>query len=431
MRHHQFALTPPMGWNSWDCYGASVTEDEVRANAAYMAEHLKSHGWEYVVVDIQWSEPNADSSKYHPFVPLEMDQYSRLFPATNRFPSAKNHQGFKPLADYIHQLGLKFGIHIMRGIPRQAVHQNTAIKGSEKRARDVALSNSICPWNTDMYGLDPDCPDSQLYYDSLFELYASWGVDFVKVDDIADSKLYQRSHHKEIIMIQRAIKNTHRPIVLSLSPGPSHLEDAALLEDHANMWRMTDDFWDQWHLLKDMFDRCYRWSKNIGPGHWPDADMLPLGHIGIRSVDGGASSRLTRFTKDEQITMMTLWSIFRSPLMFGGELRDNDAFTLKLITDPDLIALNQSGYNQRQVKREADAVVWQSQVCSTCHYVALFNLADTPEVVSISMFELFIDESVSKHIVNCSNNQAVTVTDEHISAHLAPHQSTLFRIDLS
>ncbi|MBR6325788.1 MAG: alpha-galactosidase, partial [Lachnospiraceae bacterium] len=117
----------PMGWNSWDCYGPSVTEEIVRANARIMAEKLKGSGWEYIVVDIQWYQPTAGAHDYVPFADLTMDAYGRLLPAVNRFPSAADGAGFKPLADYVHSLGLKFGIHIMRGIPRQAVHQNTPV----------------------------------------------------------------------------------------------------------------------------------------------------------------------------------------------------------------------------------------------------------------------------------------------------------------
>lgn len=280
MRHHTFAKTPPLGWNSWDCYGAAVREEEVKGNADYMAEHLKPYGWEYVVVDIQWYEPGAVSSIYRPFVPLEMDEYSRLIPAVNRFPSSEEGKGFKPLADYVHNLGLKFGIHIMRGIPRQAVHANTPILGTNVGARDIAHPNSICPWNTDMYGVDASKEGAQEYYNSLFQLYAEWGVDFVKVDDIAASRLYH-IHNEEIELIRKAIDHSGRDMVLSLSPGPAPLEYAETLKLNANMWRMTDDFWDQWNLLYGMFERCEKWSEHSAPGHWPDCDMLPLGHIGI------------------------------------------------------------------------------------------------------------------------------------------------------
>lgn len=238
-----YSSTPPKGWNSWNSYGASVTEDEVRQNAAYMKEHLKDHGYEYVVVDIQWYEPTADSSMYHPYAELEMYDYSRLMPAENRFPSAAESAGFKPLGEHIHSLGLKFGIHYMRGIPRQAVHQNTRIKGSDKTAREIAKPNSICPWNTDMYGVDTSKPGAREYYRSLIDLFGSWGVDFLKVDDIADSKLYG-GHLDEIAMLREVIDESGYDIVLSLSPGPASLEHGAFLQKHANMWRLTDDYWD-------------------------------------------------------------------------------------------------------------------------------------------------------------------------------------------
>jgi hypothetical protein len=378
--------TPPKGWNSWDVYGASVTESEVKENAAYMAENLLSHGWEYVVVDIQWYEPTADSSHYHAFAELKMDEYGRLLPAENRFPSAVNGVGFKNLSDYVHSLGLKFGIHIMRGIPRQAVHLNVPIAGTNLRARDIAHANSICPWNTDMYGIDMDKEGAQAYYDSIFKLYAEWGVDFIKVDDIADSKLYS-THLEEIKAIRKAIDKTGRDMVLSLSPGPAPLKYGTFFQEYANMWRLTDDFWDNWEQLKDMFTRCAQWSPFVGPGSWPDCDMLPLGHIGIRSVDGGGADRLTRFTKAEQRTMMTLWSIFRSPLMLGCELTDLDDWTLHLLREPTLKIMHQEGRNARQIHNEDDWVVWQTEANATVYYV-IFNLSDTERVTPTEIVAL-------------------------------------------
>ncbi|GEN57923.1 alpha-galactosidase [Halolactibacillus alkaliphilus] len=419
------ATTPPMGWNSWDCYGATVTEEEVKGNASYVSEHLKSSGYEYIVVDIQWYEAGALSSVYRSFADLTMDSYGRLTPATNRFPSAKNNQGFKPLADYIHSLGLKFGIHIMRGIPRQAVHQNCPIKGSKLTARDIAKPNSICPWNTDMYGVRSDVEAGQIYYNSLFDLYAAWGVDFVKVDDIADSKLYGMSHMDEIKMIRQAINQSGRDMVLSLSPGPSHLEDAEALIDNANMWRITDDFWDVWPLLKDMFTRCHQWSNYVGPGQWPDADMLPLGHIGIRSVDGGASDRYTRFTHDEQLTLMTLWCIFRSPLMFGGECRDNDAFTLSLLTNKDLLNMHQNGKHQHQLYREDDEVIWYSETSTGDGYIALFNLHDTNYTIQLKtdILPVEIEHNHTFRDVFSGDSYKSKGDQSSLSFNLRPHAS--------
>lgn len=416
-----------MGWNSWDCYGAAVTEKEIRANADYMAGHLKDFGWEYVVVDIQWYEPGAVSSQYRSFVPLEMDAYSRLMPAVNRFPSAADGQGFKPLADYVHGLGLKFGIHIMRGIPRQAAHAATPIKGSSATARDIAHPNSICPWNTDMYGVDASKEGAQAYYDSLFELYAQWGVDFVKVDDIAASRLYD-THLPEIAMIRAAIDRCGRPMTLSLSPGPAPLAHADFLEANANMWRMTDDFWDLWALLLDMFDRCEKWQGRTGPGHWPDCDMLPLGHIGIRSVDGGGADRWTRFTKDEQVTMMTLWTLFRSPLFFGGELNDNDDWTLSLLTNREVLAMHRDGTDARLVSRDGDRIVWTSNGPEGVRYVALFNTGDAPLQVDVALEALGWRGGSDAAAFDMWASTALAPVGERLELEVASHGARLVRL---
>lgn len=369
--HKTIAQTPPMGWNSWDCYGASVTEAEVRGNAEYMAKHLKPFGWEYVIVDIQWYEPQAKTSMYNAFFPLEMDEYSRLIPAVNRFPSSASGKGFKPLADYIHSLGLKFGIHIMRGVPRQAVHANTPILGTTVTARQIAHPNSICLWNTDMYGIDAAREGAQLYYDSLVQLYASWGVDYLKVDDIA--RPYSTG---EVELIRNALDAYGQEIVLSLSPGPAPVEEAGHLKNHANMWRMTDDLWDIWDHIYPMFDKCHEWSIHSSPGHWPDADMLPLGHIGLRSCEHGLGDRWTRLSHNEQITMMTLWCIFRSPLIVGCDLRDNDEWTLALLTNPEVLRVLNHSHSARRLFHNGafnTHIGWTSTDEDGSTYLALFN----------------------------------------------------------
>lgn len=426
MNHQLVAPTPPLGWNSWDCYGAAVTEEEVRGNAEYMAKHLKAFGWSYITVDIQWYEPGAHSSQYRPFVPLEMDGYSRLMPAVNRFPSAAGGQGFKPLADDVHRLGLQFGIHIMRGIPRQAVHAATPIKGTTATARDIAHTNSICPWNTDMYGVDASKEGAQAYYDSLFALYASWGVDLVKVDDIAASKLYG-THHPEIAMISTAIQRCGRPMVLSLSPGPAPVESSAFFAEHANMWRMTDDFWDQWPLLRDMFDRCRTWQGIPQAGSWPDCDMLPLGHIGIRSVDGGGADRWTRFTREEQLTMMSLWSIFRSPLIFGGELRDCDEWTLSLLTNQEVLRMHRESCGAREVIRQGDLIVWTAEHPEGSRYAALFNLGEHPLPLDLSLEQLGLP-GVSEGTELWSGTPAELTTEGGLRSTVPPHGVRLYRL---
>lgn len=372
------APTPPMGWNSWDCYGGSVTEDEVRGNAEYMAKHLKPFGWEYLVIDIHWSAPAADSSVQHHFMELDLDEYSRQVPCVNRYPSAAGGQGFKPLADYLHGLGLKLGLHVMRGIPRHAVHANSAILGTDKRARDIAVGNSTCNWNTDMYGVDASKEGAAEYYESLFRLYAEWEVDYIKYDDLSFPY-----HKEEIELIRRAADRCGRDIVLSVSPGPAPLEEAEHLKAHSNMWRVSIDYWDDWSYLYKSFDYSRDWIAHAGPGHWPDQDMLPLGRIGIRNYELGLSDRQTRFTRDEQLTMMTLWCMAKSPLMFGGELRDNDEWTLSLLTNAEVLEILNRGKANRQLYRENETVVWMSEGGGGQTWLAFFNLDSAERQVAV------------------------------------------------
>ncbi len=364
---HDWAPTPPMGWNSWDSFGTTLTEAQAKAQAEFMAAKLKGHGWQYLVVDIQWYEPGARSHAYRAGATLVMDGFGRLQPAPNRFPSAAAGAGFRPLADHVHALGLKFGLHLMRGIPRQAVEQNLPVAGTAWHAQDIANRADICPWNPDMFGVDMTKPGAQEYYDSVFGLFATWGVDYVKVDDISRPYL---KHQKEIEAIRRAIDKTGRPIVLSLSPGETALEAATHAGQHANLWRISDDFWDRWLALRDQFARLRNWNSHRFPGAWPDADMLPLGSLVM-------GERTTRFTPDEQRTMMTLWSIARSPLMHGGDMTKTDDATLALLTNDEVLAVDQHSTNNRPLFELDDLVAWTADVPgSPDKYLAVFNVRD-------------------------------------------------------
>lgn len=423
-----FIKKPPMGWNSWDCYGAGVTEDELLGNAEFMRDRLKQYGYQYVVCDIQWYEPAAKGNVYNNFADLCMDEYSRLIPAVNRFPSSANGAGFKPIADKIHSMGLKFGIHIMRGIPRQAVHRNTRIYGTTAHARDIASQFSLCPWNTDMYGVDTEKRGAEEYYDSLFKLYASWGVDFVKVDDIANTEFSPQnpySAEKEIEMIRAAIDRSGRDMVLSLSPGPAPLNKAEHLSENANMWRISGDFWDRWDKLLNMFSLCEKWYPYVKDGSFPDCDILPLGKLCIDGSYMGDMGRDSGFTKEEQKTMMTLWGVFRSPIFFGGELRLTDNYSLSLVTNPEVINVNQNSEKPLFVYNKGGIAVWQTKI-ENCTAVAVFNLSDEEKHYKLSFSDLGIENVravrdlwARKDIQKCEND--VTVS-------LKPHSSEFFEI---
>ncbi len=415
------AATPPMGWNSWDSFGTTVKEAEVKANADYMAGHLKSHGWQYVVVDIQWSEPNPQTHGYRPDTQLNMDEYGRLIPAVNRFPSAEGSAGFRPLADYIHSKGLKFGIHIMRGIPRRAVSANLPVFGSSVHAADIANLQSICRWNTDMYGVDMSKPGAQDYYDSILKLYASWGVDYIKADDIASP-----FHGDEIAALHRAIEKSGRPIVLSLSPGPADVAKADLYAANANLWRISGDFWDRWQDLKRSFALLDRWSPYVKPGGWPDADMLPLGHIGIRAERG--VDRMSLLTHDEQQTLITLWSIARSPLMFGGDLPGNDDFTLALITNDEVLSADQKGTNSRQLFARGDQIAWTADAAgSKDKYLAVFNTGDAgPAEIRVDWKDLGLPPTCRVRDL-WSHKNLGSIKDGY-TFRIEPHASAMYRV---
>ncbi|MEO8372390.1 MAG: glycoside hydrolase family 27 protein [Candidatus Solibacter sp.] len=419
------APTPPMGWNSWDSFGTGVTEDEVKANADYMSGKLAKHGWQYIVVDIQWSEANPKTHGYRPDTQLVMDANGRLIPAPNRFPSAAEGKGFKPLADYVHSKGLKFGFHIMRGIPRRAVDQDLPVLGTQVKASAIANKASICRWNSDMYGVDVSKPGGQEYYDSIVKLYASWGADFIKADDMFGFGA-GGDHSTEIEALSKAIKKSGRPIVLSLSPGTRGTEKGEFIAQHAQMWRISDDFWDRWIDLKRQFPNFAKWQPFVKPGNWPDGDMLPLGHIGIRAERG--DPRMSLLTKDEQRTLMTLWSVARSPLMFGGHLPDNDAFTLELITNDEVLAVNQKANTAKELFTRGDQVAWVATLPgSDAKYLAVFNTGDTAEeAIKVSWAELGLKGPCSVRDL-WAKKDAGTVAEGQ-TFKVAPHASAFYKV---
>lgn len=388
--HSTIAHTPPMGWNSWQSWGESINEPDVRATATWMHDHLQRYGWNYMVIDEGWytEHPEADAPGY------VLSSHGEYLPAPDRYPSSTGDRGFKPLAAWLHQQGLKLGIHIIRGIPREAVEKNLPIAGSSFHARDAANPKDQCSWNDYNYGLKNN-QAAQSYYNSIAKLYASWGVDLIKVDCI--SAPYNQS---EIDMISSAIRQSGRPMVISLSPGPTPLAQADHVREHSNMWRISDDFWDVWStpdsapsfpqsVVRQM-KLLAEWEPYAGPGHWPDADILPIGYLGPRP--GWGEPHPSKLTWDEQKAMMTLWVIARSPLMIGGNLTRMDAASESLLTNPEVLAVNQHSGENRQRMRTADSVVWTAKRANAkSTYVAVVNLSDHDRTFQLTWNDLGID----------------------------------------
>ena len=417
-RPRLLAPTPPMGWNSWNSFGPTINEAQVCENAQIMVEKLLPSGYNLFTIDIQWYEPEAKSYTYNSNPVPAMDEYGRLLPAPNRFPSSAGGKGFAPLAADIHRMGLKFGVHLMRGIPRHAVKLNTRVLGTNYRAQDIADTSSICPWNPDMYGVDMRRPGAQAYYNSVFALFASWGVDFVKMDDM--SRPYD-SHAPEIEAAHKAIVASGRPMVLSLSPGETAVPRAEHVRRFAEMWRISDDFWDEWSLLESQFTRLETWTPHLRPGRWPDADMLPLGRLALGERD-------TKFTPAEQKTVMTLWSIARSPLIMGGDLRHLDAPTLALLTNPEVLAVNQASTGNQPHFVEDGMRVWTARPVSGAgrRYLALFNTTDKAREVGIDFRWLGIASTV--RVRDLWDRKELGTASRRFAAALPPHGSGLFKL---
>jgi alpha-galactosidase len=383
------APTPPMGWNSWDSYGRTLNEESIKANALWIARNLKSYGWQYVVVDEGWYLANLNANDVSN-VRFEMDKYGRYVPVPARFPSVGATTTFRPLANYLHSLGLKFGLHIIRGIPREAVTRNLPIAGSKYSAKEAADVSDVCPWNAYNYGLNPSHPAAQAYYDSLAQQYAEWNVDYIKIDCISDHP-YKGD---EIRMFSEAIAKSGRPMVLSLSPGPTAIDKKDEISKYSQMWRISDDVWDVWYSdknfpqgVKNQFAKAALWAGVAKPGHWPDADMLPIGSL--RPAAGWGEPRETRLTHDEQRTMLTLWSIFRSPLIMGGNLTQADSWTRSLLVNSEVIAVDQHSRDSKPVINTEDVVVWTAkQEKDRGFYVAIFNVSDKTQRVHYDWKEL-------------------------------------------
>jgi hypothetical protein len=431
------APTPPMGWNSWDAYGLTIDEADFRANATVLAG-MKQYGWTYAVIDEGWymADPFAAKLAERKYL---WDANGILIPVEARFPSSAGGAGFKPLADWVHAQGLKFGIHIVRGIPRQVVKENLPIAGSSFHAEDAADMDSPCPWDEGNWGIK-DNAAGQAYYDSMLKLYAGWGLDYIKVDCISDHP-YRPT---EIRQIAEAIRKTGRPIVLSLSPGPTKVEHAAEVAKYAQMWRITDDHWDGWTFkhegasefpfgVRDEFDRLAEWALYVKPGNWPDADMLPEGSLTPHPVLG--EPRQSRLTQDEQRTEFTLWAMARSPLIFGGNLTKLDEFTRALMTNKEVVGINQRSAESgpaRMPKNDGEPLPWRAWYARTggTHpqtYLAVFNVSDEAGKWDVAWLGFGLADK--PHAVFDIWNQKHIAQAKSLHVEIPAHGCALFRVE--
>lgn len=357
------AMLPPRGWNSYDSFSWIVDENAYLQNAQIMAEKLLPHGYQYAVIDFLWYRKYVEGAYTDSYGFDNIDEWGRPFPDLQRFPSSRVDRGFSQIASKVHGMGLKFGIHLMKGISVQAVNADTPIldiktgkpyleDGRQWTARDIGLSHRTCAWMTHGFmSVNTNIGAGRAFLRSLYRQYADWGVDFVKVDCIFGTDYSP----EEIITISELLQEIDRPIILSISPGtavtPALAEN---ISDHVNMYRITGDDWDNWKDVSSHFgvSSSFAAAKKIGATglrgrSWPDLDMLPFGWLTDPSVNQGPH-RKCNLTLDEQKAQMALWSMTKSPLMYGGDLRNLDDSTLNIITNSGLLKINHYSRNNME-----------------------------------------------------------------------------------
>ena len=426
------ARIPPMGWNSWDSYGLRIDERQFRDNVEVLATKLKPFGYSYAVIDEGWYMVNPRDRPKPELLKYTFDENGRFIPVPARFPSAlekDKNTGFKQLADWMHAKGLKFGIHIVRGIPRESVQRNAPIEGSSFKAQDAANQTDACPWDPTTWGVN-DNKAGQDWYDSLLRQYAAWGVDLLKVDCIADHP-YKPA---EIRQIALAIQHSGRDIALSLSPGPTSVEHHAEVAELAQMWRISDDIWDIWDSgaqkwpigIKNQFENAARWAEYSRPGNWPDADMLPVGEL-RPFPDVGPGPRHTRLTVNEQQTQLSLWAMARSPLIVGANLTHLDEQTLRLLTNADVLSIDQTATASRQVLRNGDLVVWSADLPGSRHALAAFNLGEKPMAIDRELASFGLSEG-HYSAKNAWTGERLRM-NSRLTFALEPHATTVLILD--
>ncbi len=391
----ELAPTPPMGWNSFDSYGVYLYEEAAFENLEAFAEKLAPHGYEYFVIDAGWfgeyklqKGSRFSAEKFARDVAI--NKYGILQPSHVYFPN-----GFKPLIDRCHELGLKFGLHLMRGIPREAYRENTPIEGTPYFARDIADVADTCHWNNQNYGVNMDAPGAQEFYNSVVNEIASWGVDFIKYDDIIP-------HPDEVEAVAKAVQQCDRPIVLSLSPG-SDIDIANIdFFKKANMVRITHDIWDDQDGIDECFAAWRKWGGLEEPGFWIDMDMIPFGQLQLMSpphpdpsktiwekgdppLCGEGVQRWCRLSKAQMITFITMRALAASPLMMGGDLPSLDEFSLKLLTNKEMIECNQNGVMGELVYDQNSIEIWQAPEKETQNgWIGIFNRSEKPSTFQLS-----------------------------------------------
>jgi len=414
---HRLTPTPPMGWNSFDCYGCAANERVLKENLEVFAEKLKPFGYEYFVVDNGWfGEYEIPPGEEFPLAKhaaeVRIDEYGRYLPSKVSFPN-----GLKPIIDRAHKLGVKFGVHMMRGVSRKAVKLNLPIKGTSHRAAEVANTSDTCKWCHYNYGVDMDKPGAQQFYNSVLEKLAEMRVDFVKYDDIVHQP-------REIEAVAKAIEHCGRQVVFSISPG--RLADVANMNIYkkADMLRITADVWDRREDLEKGFVRWEQMQSYGGDGFWLDLDMIPFGHLAVWNprrpgvtndkpgqelLGGKGFERMDNFAVEQKQTFMAQRALAASPLFMGGDLPTTDELSFKLITNREMLACNRNGVVGKLIYRQDGLDVWKTphKTKPDHGWVGIFNRSESAGNFRLKKRNLGLIEGLSYEFYDIWRGRAV------------------------
>jgi hypothetical protein len=400
------AATPPMGWSSWSSLRGNITEQVIEAQAKAMHDSLARYGYRYINIDAGWSD--------------HVDAYGRNAENTTKFP-----HGIAAVARYVHGLGLKFGIYLVPGIPAAAVKADSPIKGTPYHVSDILVPGAKGNTADDGSALiDFGKPGAGAYVRSQAELLASWGVDYVKMDFVGPGGgRVPADNRADIQHWQAALRATGRPIHLELSNSLS-FPDAATWQRYSNGWRIEGDIecyshcvgltnWDV--RVKQRFTDVPKWIPFAGPGHWNDLDSVEVGN-------GGADG----ISPDERQTVVTLWAAEAAPLLLGTDLTKLDPADLALLTNREVLAVDQAGRPAHPLSQATPQQVWVSKDGHGGYTVALFNLGADPATVTANFGDLGLRGPAA--VRDLWSHRDLGVERTAFSASLAPHASRLLHL---
>ena len=382
---NQFTRYPPAGWNSFDSFGGYLHEQAAFEQLAAFESKLAGSGYEYFVVDIGWYgeyelKPGTilPSPKTKHALDMNLDGNGRPLPSKCYWPN-----GFAGLIAAVHDRGFKFGIHMMRGIPRKAVQSRAPVLGTGYTADQIADTSSTCKWCHYNYGVNMEHPGAQAYYNSVVGLLAEWGVDFIKYDDIT-------GFPDEVEAVANAIEASGRPILLSLSPGGDSRPEMAAAYRRSDMLRITKDIWDDQESIRRSFNAWLFWNDHAEPGFWIDLDMIPFGDLQTMSPEpdngdvpeginpllcGKGWKRACELNLNHKRSFITQRAMACSPLFAGGDLVTLGDEDVALLTHPSMLACNRNGICGKLEYMAGDVQVWRvsNRIQRGAGWLGVFN----------------------------------------------------------